>query len=277
MIATIVLNDMDRTREATYGYRSWLLQDISQPYEVVLNLFNDQRPLFEALAKDGNLRCTIKTNVFPPPKFFNISAANNIGLHFATGKYVIFANSDIIYPSHYLRLLVEELDRRQICYAIGAARVNLSAAQTRALAEPVQYTSHGNFDFLVGCENLPGRVLLHGLAPWVVLGQVARQIGGYDPLVLCHEDSEFNDRVMHYLRRTGQQQCLYAIHDLYGYHLHHPGSELYHLSALAKAVLEPRRLRLLENPNSTEDIVPTNLDSLEALLQDQIKWLQHLK
>jgi len=93
-------------------------------------------------------------------------------------------------------------------------------------------------------------------------------VGGFDSQVLCYEDSEFNDRVLHYLRRHHRQACLFTNTSLYGYHLYHGPSELYEGSREAAAILEPRRLRLLADPASTEDVVPTNLDSLLLLQKD---------
>ena len=268
MIASIILNDMNRTHEASYGYRSWMLQDIQEPYEVILNLYNDKKPLFDSLEMGCNPYCSRVTNVFTPNAFFNSSAANNIGLHFASGEYVFFTNSDIIYPSNYLRTVSEEISKRDLSYSLGS-RINLDFDQTSSLSAPSQYTIKNNFDFsLIGCENLPGRVMIHGMSPWMILRSVAENIGGFNPRVLCHEDSEFNDRAMHYLRRTDQQLCLYVITDIYGYHLHHKPSELYDASIQAKSIVELQRLQLTANPDSTEDIIHTNLRSLDSLLND---------
>ena len=267
MIASIVLNDMDRTHEAAYGYRSWMLQDIDGPYEVILNLCNDRRPYFDDLGADANPNCQKIINELQRPDFFNISAANNIGLHFARGEYVLFANSDIIYPAKYLRTLTSSLTRHRILYALGA-RVNLLEQQTRALAAPERYSAGSNFDSLVGLEHAPGRRIVLGCSPWIVAREVAFAIGGFDASILCHEDSEFNDRVMHYLQRTGQQSCLPVLIDVYGYHLDHPPSELYDASAKSKEILESRRLRLTADPASEEDTLRTQLFSIDALLRD---------
>ena len=254
---TIILNDMERTDLAVYGFRSWLLQEVDFPYEVVLVLFNDRRERFDVLCEAAHPQCVPRIHVYDPPEFFNISAANNLGLHAATGRYVLFANSDIIYPSHYLRSVVRELETHQLAYLQGS-RINLTPAQTQQLRPVGAYTPDANFDGLVGRENR--RKLITGSSPWVVRRDIARNIGGFDANVLCHEDSDFNDRVMHYLRRHDQQHCLYAICDLFGYHLAHAASELYDLSTAAKAIVEARRERLRLNPQSTEDIVPTPLD-----------------
>jgi len=272
MIASIVLNDMDRTFYAAYGYRSWMLQDIQQPYEVILNLFNDKEHYFKTLSSGCNLHCTPMVKSYNPPEFFNIAAANNLGLYYANGNYVLFANSDIIYPSNFLRVFIQELSMRKVCYALGH-RVGLSSKQTRSLSEPIKYTPKSNFDFMGNHENLKGKNIGFGTSPWTVLRDIAQNIGGFDPKILCHEDSEFNDRVMHYLRRTGQQQCLFSVVDLFGYHVNHPDSELYGASAQARSILEPRRLRLLSDPNSTEDICPTRLHSLDSLKEDFYKTI----
>ena len=267
MSVSIILNDMDRSADAAHGFRSWMLQETDRPYEVILNLLNDRESMFRGLAEGCSPMCRPIINVYPRPAFFNIAAVNNLGLHVSSGEYVFFCNSDIIYPSSFLRTVVSELSRRVIGYALGA-RVNLTARQTQALRRPVSYTSSSKYDGLVGFENIPGRMLSIGCSPWMVRRDVASAIGGFDPRVCCHEDSEFNDRVIHYLRRKGLQQFIFAVSSLFGYHLDHPASELYWLSTQSKAILEPRRQRLLADPESEEDVLPTRLDSLDALLAD---------
>jgi len=147
VVASIVLNDMDRSSLAAYGFRSWMLQDIQEPYEVVINLFNDESPRYEALTRGANSACQPVIHVHDRPRFFNIAAANNLGLHFSTGTYVLFANSDVIYPSNHLREFTGELQERDICYSQGA-RVNLTREQTLALAPAGRYSMSDNFDFL---------------------------------------------------------------------------------------------------------------------------------
>jgi hypothetical protein len=264
MIVSIVLNDMDRTFFALYGFRSWLLQDISEPYEIIFNLFNNQAQRFHELQVGANTNACVIMKVYERPNYFNISAANNLGLHVAKGKYVLFANSDIIYPRHFLREFIGEISKKNIFYALGA-RINLAANWTTGLLKAGKYTLTSGFDALVGCEHRGGGKLGGYGSPWTVLRSVAERLGGFDPLVLCHEDSEFNDRVMHYLRRTGQQNCLFAVTDLFGYHMNHSGSELYDASVYSKSILEPRRLRLIADPDSDEDMIPNHLASLGAL------------
>ena len=265
--ASIVLNDMDRSTLAAYGFRSWMLQDISEPYEVILNLFNDQRDLFGALTVGRNPVCVPVLRSYDRPQFFNVSAANNLGLHFSTGDYVVFANADVIHPSNYLRELVGELRRHDICYATGA-RVNLSSAQTVALGPCGDYSMRHNFDFLADAEHAPrGRAML-GLSPWAILREVAVSVGGFDPRVLVHEDEDIDDRILHFMRRQGLQGCILATASLHSYHLHHGPSAQFSGSAESMAVIEPRRLRLQADPDSTEDIVQTRLDSLPLLEKD---------
>jgi glycosyltransferase involved in cell wall biosynthesis len=238
-----------------------MLQDTEEPYEVVLNLFNDRASTFQALAAGHNPKCRCRIRSFRAPQFFNIAAANNIGLAEANGQYVLFANSDIIYPSNYLRLLVGELARRDLCYVLGA-RVNLTQDETAVLRPPLDLTS---FDFLNGSK---GQMAGGFGSPWTIRRDVALLIGGFDSKVLCHEDSEFNDRVIHFLRRKGLQAFIYAASDMVGYHLHHAASELYSISELSRAILEPRRERLQCQANSSEDVVGTRLDDPEQLLRD---------
>ena len=135
VIASVVLNDMDRTSLAAHGFRSWMLQELSSPYEVVINLFNDQEGRFQKLSEDRNPLCRPVIKTFPRPRFFNISAANNLGLHESSGEYVLFCNSDVIFPSSYLGAVTEELGSRAVSYADGW-RVNLGEARTKALRAP---------------------------------------------------------------------------------------------------------------------------------------------
>lgn len=254
MIVSIVLNDMDRTQYATFGFRSWLLQDISEPYEVIMNLFNDQVDVFEKLKLGANKNATVKVFVYDRPSYFNISAANNLGLKVATGKYVIFANSDVIYPSKFLNSYLREINKLNIAYAL-ASRVNLTNKATNSLHAAHNYSLEHGFDSLLNCQFKGHAISIGGGGVWCVLRNVAIAIGGFDAQIICHEDSEFNDRVMHYLRRTNQQACLLSFSDMYGYHMFHAPSELYDASIYSRNILEPRRLRLLADPLSTEDIM----------------------
>lgn len=95
---------------------------------MVLNLFNDRRDQFERLTEGGNPACHASINSFPAPEFFIIPSANNLGLHLAHGGYVLFANSDVIYPRHYLRTVVGESSRRGADCALGT---RVSAPRTK--------------------------------------------------------------------------------------------------------------------------------------------------
>jgi hypothetical protein len=118
--ASIILTDMDRTAEASYGFRSWILQETDLPYEVILILFNDREKHFEALTSNAAPNCRVIIRSFPCPPFFNIAAANNLGIHFSTGKYLFFANSDVIHVSDYLQEAVAELNARNLHFATGS-------------------------------------------------------------------------------------------------------------------------------------------------------------
>src|SRR5438874_2449745 len=98
---SIILNVMGLRELAVYGFRSWLLQDYERPYEVVLNLFYPCRELFEPLIAGANPNCQVRIFQHEEPEYFNISASNNLGLHLSGGRVIFFANSDIIYPSHF--------------------------------------------------------------------------------------------------------------------------------------------------------------------------------
>ena len=206
IIASIILNDKNRTNLALYGFRSWMLQDINYPYEVILNLFNNKEKIYKNMSVGANIYCNSIIKEYKPPKIFNISAANNLGIYFAKGKYVIFANSDVIFPSDYLGRVIAELSLRNICYAISS-RVNLNKMQTEKLLPPDKYTRDNNFNFLKGFENILGRTIDY-LGSWISLREITFAIGGMDPNILCHEDSEYNDRIMHYLRKNKKQDCL---------------------------------------------------------------------
>src|SRR5436190_3945422 len=144
---TIVLNAMGRLELADLGFRSWMLQEWDRPYQVVMSLFNDEKARFEALTEGKNPNCQVIIRTYERPAHFNISAANNIGLHFAIGKYVMFANSDIIYPSNYGRRFAEMMDQQNLGYAVGS-RVNLTEQETLALRPASTYTLENNLDFV---------------------------------------------------------------------------------------------------------------------------------
>jgi len=151
-----------------------------------------------------------------------------------------------------------------VSYA-DAWRVNLGPTPTKALAPPLSYDGTTNYDFLVERES---QTPAGGVCAWLARREVARAIGGFDPRVLCHEDKDFEARILHYLSRNGAQRIVCTLKGLRGFHLFHEASELYNLSRAAKAIVEPRRYRLLVDPASSEDVVPTQLGSLQALLSD---------
>ena len=266
--ATVVLNDMNRTEYALYGFRSWMLQDIDRPYEVVLNLFNDRRGGFDVLARGANPHCRAVINVFDPPTVFSIFRRPTISAFTSPPEpmscWPIRMSSA---PSHFLRRAMDELDRREICYCTST-RINLTPEQTDALKPADQYSQTADFDELCGTEYCPGISKWVGVSPWIVRRDIAAAVGGFDANVVCHEDADLDERVMHYLRRHKLQDVLYVLSDLLGYHMHHPPSELYSLSTGARDVFVPRRQRLRAAPDSTEDVVPTPLGSLESLLAE---------
>lgn len=256
---------MGRLELADYGFRSWMIQDSDEPYEIVLNLFNDERARYEALAEGRSPRCRLIINSYERPAFFNISAANNLGLHAATGRYVGFVNSDVVYLANAARQFAQELSRRDLCFAM-ASRANLSDAQTRALRPPGTYTMAADFVELTrqGYDEPHWR----GVNGWFVRRDVARAIGGFDPALLVSEDQDLWERVMHYLRRRGMQEVVYGMMDLMGYHLFHPTSELSSTSVMAQAHIAARVRVLSADPASEADVLPTRLDDREALVRD---------
>src|SRR5258708_946962 len=146
--ASVVLNDMGGTQLARYGMHSWMLQDFLGRYEVILNLFNDKRPVFEKIAADKPASCDVVIKEYAPPQVFNISAANNLGLHFARGKYVIFCNADVIIPSYYLRRLIAAMDKHDWHYFLGG-RWNFTPTVTEKVGPVESYTRENNFDKLM--------------------------------------------------------------------------------------------------------------------------------
>jgi hypothetical protein len=253
---------------AVYGFRSWMLQDYDRPYEVVLNLFADVRPMFEPLMEGKNPNCHVRFCQYQTPEFFNISAANNLGAYSATGKYVMFANADVIYPGHFLRRAMPELLGKDICYAV-AARVYMTPEQSDQvhLKKPTEYTIADRFNSLMGVER-SGVQIAPALSPWMFRRDVIHAVGGFDPRILFAEDRDMDYRVMHYLRRKKLQQAIVAFPDLYGYHQHHPSTGLFDGWFDAKEIMESRARRMEADPESTEDSLPTGMDDLEALKRD---------
>jgi hypothetical protein len=263
---SVVLNVMGRIELAEYGFRSWMLQKDSGPYEVVLNLFNDQQSRFEALAADRNKDCRLVIHAYPKPAYFNISAANNIGLHHASGRYVFFANADVIYHTGCARTLVDECCNRNLGYAMGA-RVDLTESQAAALKPAKEYDHNSGFDFLVGYENLEGMNRWTVGQGWMLRKDIALAVGGFDSRVRCGEDLDITHRAIHYLRRTGQQRCHHFLSDFWSYHVYHPTSELFDTFDSSKEVWGPRTVRLNADPGSTEDVVDSPLHDHEQLVQ----------
>jgi hypothetical protein len=141
---SVALNVMGRVELADYGFRSWMLQDADHPYEIVLNLFNDQRARFEKLAVGKNPNCRLIIKTYDRPAYFNISAANNLGIFNSSGKWILFANSDVVYPSRIGRRLLADLQRHDVSYLI-LSRGNLTEEQSR-LSPPGEYRKPGEFD-----------------------------------------------------------------------------------------------------------------------------------
>lgn len=265
--ASIVLNVMGLRELAVYGFRSWMLQDYDRPYEVILNLFYPCREMFDPLVEGKNPNCDVKIFQNEESEYFNISAANNLGLHQSIGKYVMFANSDIIYPAHFLKRAMTELTDRDICYAV-AARMNMTEAQCRQLKAPMYYSRDNPFKELLGLERTADASVWPSISPWMLRRDVAFEIGGFDKRVLMAEDRDLGDRVMHYLRRKKLQHALISLVDLCGYHQHHGSSGLFDAFTQSKAVFEPRRQRMEADPASTEDVVATPLNDRDALMRD---------
>ena len=261
---SVVLNIMGRLELADYGFRSWMLQDSGEPYQVVLNLFNNERDRYEKLTEGKSANCQVVINSYEKPAFFNISSANNLGIHHATGQFLMFANSDMIYPSHAVRTIRREVMDREICFAI-ASRSNLVTDQVKQLKPVAEYRAPGDFDSI---ERWPRANVWPGGSGWILRSDVVRGIGGFDQQILCREDVDITDRAKHYLARRGLQLATHGLLNLYGYHLYHTTSELFDMCAHAVRVLDARDARLVADPSSTEDVVPTNLDAHEALVDD---------
>jgi hypothetical protein len=223
------------------------------------------------LTEGKNLNCRVLINSYERPAHFNISGANNLGLHFATGKYVMFANSDIIYPSSYGRRFAEMMDQQNVGYAVGS-RYNLSQDETQSLRPASTYTLNNNFDFIdtewtfASWRKVGMPPIWPGCGPWVIRRDVAVAVGGFDPAVLVSEDDDITSRVVHYMTRHGGQSSNVSFLEMLGYHLYHPTSELFDWHREAHLLIDARRDRLKRNPGSEEDIVPNRLDDLESLV-----------
>ena len=261
---SVVLNVMGRLELADYGFRSWMLQSANEPYEVVLNLFNDQKPRYEALAEGRSPHCQLQIRVYDKPGFFNISAANNLGAHVARGESILFANSDVVYPSATADLIAGELVGRDIRYA-GLTRINLSPEATSALPPVSSFTSAGSMDAPFAAAKPESEWAHQG---WLVHRQTFLELGGFDPNVLVAEDRDIRRRAHHYLSRTGAQKTVIIADSIKGYHLFHTSHELFNMFDPVIAILAPREAKMDADPNSQADVVPTRLDSLESLVKD---------
>ncbi|HMB94420.1 MAG TPA: glycosyltransferase [Tepidisphaeraceae bacterium] len=264
---TVVLNAMGRLELADLGFRSWMLQKWDQPYEVVLSLFNDQQARYEALTQGKNPNCRVTIRSYDRPAFFNISAANNLGLHFASGDYVMFANSDVVYPSSYGQRFINNMLRHRCGCAVGS-RYNLNSEQTTALKSAAEYTHENNFDFLdAQWSYVGGPPIWYTCGPWVIRRDVARAIGCFDPAVLVSEDDDLTSRAVHYLAKQGEQDSNMCFLQMMGFHLYHSGSELFDAHHLAHQIIDPRRDRMRAKFDSREETIPNRLDDLNWLVQ----------
>lgn len=261
---SIILCAMGRLELADYGFKSWMLQKTDQSYEVVLSLFNDQQPRFEQLAQGRNPNCRLIIKSYERPEFFNISVANNLGIHFSDARYVFIANADVIYPSDMADKLMRNVCARGISYAVTSRR-NLSESQTKSLKPVGEFRSPGDFDFLEAWKDFES--IWIGTNGWIARRQPLVEIGGFDPAVLHCEDLDLSDRLMHYLQRTRMQDCMVGV-QLFGYHLYHGYSDIFEAYSAAQKILEPRRAALAANPQGALDQIESHLDSLPRLLED---------
>lgn len=262
---SVVLNDMDRTEAALLSFRSWLLQSAHFDFRVVMNVFNDRRVDYERVASEVRQGSTAALIVeHPRPAAFNISAANNIGLHYCDGDWVFFANSDVVHTAAYLRRIMTELERRNLLYAIGG-RVNLDQLQTRELLNCAAGDTAARLEQLAGTEFLPGQRIWGVGSPWMIRRPIVEEIGGFDPQIVCYEDRDLTERAMHYLRRTGKQDALWVSLDVFGYHLDHPPSDLYDIGGPSRYRLDARRAMLNADASSTADVMPCDLSDIKAL------------
>jgi hypothetical protein len=265
--ASIILNVMGLRELAVYGFRSWMLQDYDRPYEIVLNLYNDARPMFDKLLPPLNPNCRVQINVFDAPEFFNISATNNLGLHLARGKFVFWANADIIYPAQFLKHAMAELIRRDIYFAV-ASRVNLSRPLTHEITAkpPEDYASTCAFDHLPPLERTGKLTIWRAISPWIMRRDTANAIGGFDARVLVAEDRDLMIRAMHYLRRMGLQHALFSLSDLSGFHLDHDSTGLARAMDESVRLMKERETLMDADPNSAADVINTPLHDRKALL-----------
>ena len=272
-VLSVVLNAMGRLELADLGFRGWMLQNWDEPYEVILSLFNDQQPRYEALTVGKNPKCSVIIKSYDRPAFFNISAANNLGLHFATGQYVMFANSDVVYPSQFGKQFVAGLRRHAAGYA-QASRYNLSNERTQQLRPATEYSMTSNLDFLDREWTYVGNPSIWmGCGAWTARRDVAFAIGGFDPAVMCSEDDDFASRAIAYLAKRGEQDATIVFQQLLGFHLYHPGSELFNSHHDSHLIIDPRRDRLRKG-NEAEIILPNRLDDLESLKEAMRKTVK---
>jgi hypothetical protein len=265
--ASIVLNVLGLRDLAVYGFRSWMIQGLQRPYEVILNLFAPTRELFDPLIEGKNPNCEVRIIQHPEPNYFNVSAANNYGLHVSRGRYVVFANADVIYPGNFLTRALTSLEQRDLCYAI-AARVNLLPEHGPSFKPPIEYQGEHAFDDFHRFNRAPGVTTWSAISPWMLRRDIAFAVGGFDPQVIMAEDRDFDMRTAHYLRRTGLQHAPVSFYELRGYHLWHAPSGLFDTWPKSKAIIEPREVRLREDPDSKEDVLPTKLADEAALLAE---------
>lgn len=266
-VVSVILNVMAFPELAMYGLRSWLLQDFKRPYEVVLSVYNNETTRFEPLLKDKNPNCRVILKSFDPPEFFNISAANNVGMNLSSGEYVFFANADVIYLGDFLSRAVWEFEHHHLAYAV-AARVNLLKEHVDALKPAMEYTGAHAFDFMSPYMYAHGVTTWPALSPWMSRRDVAYAIGGFDPKVLVAEDRDIDQRATHYIKRNNLQHSHISFCNLRGYHLFHPSTGLFDAFTQSKAVIEARQKIMDADPNSTADVVNNPLNDYDALVKE---------
>lgn len=186
-----------------YGFKSWILQDYSSKFKVIINVLNKEDvEEYKKLSENKSENCEIVINQLNFEEDYNIPISNNIGLQFSKDcSYSIFPDSDIIYKSDFLTRIINFVEKPNISlpycvigrYILGLEFLELIKDRCS------DYNLKNNFDDLFVSFSIKDKNPIE----WgCCLGKTKlfHKLGGFDEKLLVHYDADMDIRAVEYCR-----------------------------------------------------------------------------